>query len=814
MEQVGPPMAMIERVTLETSLKPFKSTDDAALAATCREIFRQWQALTATAQRVAVMLWVGDGSEILEWKGDLEEEIPWASSIGFCNVQHGAFRQGWEARNPERPYMPDPPRFTYRHLQGIVALFKRIGAEEFGLSVEVGATIDPGPEFVESQFKYVRHPEIITGGERWQPGPPITFIRAYGTLRADDVAYAGLPDGVPEGTSFGAFLGRQCSSFLPAMGFDYLWLSNGLGFSHYAWTLTGENFDGERFGCTDYAAEAERVVSFWRDFRRECPDCPIEVRGTNFPMGVDIAADCICFERIYELGRPAAQPVNPPWGSRDLGMEMTAHMSRIAVLPGEQLGIRHYVNDPWFCQNPWWDFYNREPYDYYCPWVVGALRGDGSLQTPTWLELLTVDTEEGALNEDTAIEIVPHLRRAMSTVPDAPGLLTWVYPFHEYHALAREEPACIGLTLFNDLFIRAAIQNGLPLNTVLASHDFVSLVSERPEVLRHTVIVAPVPREEWPYGDPLADWIAAGGRALLYGSVASASKRIRGVLNLEAEVPIENEVDVELSSADWDDELTVCDTPHIAYHNSQLSGGPMVEALRDEDDDATAVRAFCRDGHKRRVGALHRAKPEWNGGAVAWVRGSLAELPAPGSFARRDDAAPGPLDVSLWLRLLLADFGIHLRQVRHSAGSQPIALFVSRHRNGFLFTGFKPDATAALRMRFPQGVPLLTERETRIEDGLGRYYLARSFQEECRVFVDQREPTLLRCKADRWPTGKERSLMVSGLRDAKLTVYPYAEALEGDRVEFEGHTELEPRVDVAGKCIELAGVSGQISVTW
>jgi hypothetical protein len=214
------------------------------------------------------------------------------------------------------------------------------------------------------------------------------------------------------------------------------------------------------------------------------------------------------------------------------------------------------------------------------------------------------------------------------------------------------------------------------------------------------------------------------------------------------------------------------------------------------------------------VGALYRAQPEWRGESVVWGRGGLAELPAPGSFAQRDEPSGRLLAVSLWMRLLLGEFGFHLRQWRHSASSRPMALFVSRRRNGFVFTGFKRDATVALDMRFPRGVPLLTEWERRVRDGLGRYYLARSFQEECRVFVAQDAPTLLRCKADRWPTGKERRLVVSGLQDARLTLQPYAEALEEDRVEPEGDADAEPNVHLVGNCIELTDVSGQVAITW
>ena len=36
---------------------------------------------------------------------------------------------------------------------------------------------------------------------------------------------------IPEGMSLGTFLGGQSQHFLTDLGFDYLWLSNGFGFS-------------------------------------------------------------------------------------------------------------------------------------------------------------------------------------------------------------------------------------------------------------------------------------------------------------------------------------------------------------------------------------------------------------------------------------------------------------------------------------------------------------------------------------------------------------------------------------------------------
>jgi tripartite-type tricarboxylate transporter receptor subunit TctC len=39
-------------------------------------------------------------------------------------------------------------------------------------------------------------------------------------MRGDDYAYAGFPQGLPEGTTFGTFLGRQFAGLAKEMGFD------------------------------------------------------------------------------------------------------------------------------------------------------------------------------------------------------------------------------------------------------------------------------------------------------------------------------------------------------------------------------------------------------------------------------------------------------------------------------------------------------------------------------------------------------------------------------------------------------------------
>lgn len=58
--------SVFRRVTLESSLKPFRRVDAPAIQSVCEHVFRQWAALLRRADGCAVMLWTADGSEILE----------------------------------------------------------------------------------------------------------------------------------------------------------------------------------------------------------------------------------------------------------------------------------------------------------------------------------------------------------------------------------------------------------------------------------------------------------------------------------------------------------------------------------------------------------------------------------------------------------------------------------------------------------------------------------------------------------------------------------------------------------------------------
>ena len=182
------------RVVLETALKPFRVLTDDAVRATCAELFRQWEPLIRHADESAVLLWTADGSEILTYRGALEDEFEWARYIGFANTQypHAYEAPGCRDYRKAVPFIENPPRMTYGSLKAIIAALREVGSEVTGKPVSVGATFDPGPEFADSPWRYEHHPEVFV---RSPKGLRALFLCAQSTLNGDSQPYAGFPDG-------------------------------------------------------------------------------------------------------------------------------------------------------------------------------------------------------------------------------------------------------------------------------------------------------------------------------------------------------------------------------------------------------------------------------------------------------------------------------------------------------------------------------------------------------------------------------------------------------------------------------------------
>lgn len=814
----------LRRVSLEMSLKPFRSMDPAHIEQACAEAFRQWLPLLRMGETASMLLWVADGSEILEWDGNLEREMEWGRYIGFANEEMFGHTPGDDNPRTAILYTDRPARITYGDLRNIVHALKRVAAEQFGVKLEVGATFDAGPEFAYSDFKYKRHPEI---NRAWLGGREIalkahyTVVCPWSKLKADPQPYAGFPEGIAEGTSFGTFLGRQCTSFLPELGFDYIWFSNGFGFSYFPWTYLGANFDGETMPLADYGELSGNVMAFWDDFKRECPDFRTEVRGTNYGSGMETAKDYIPLRELYDKQYLDFPPPNSPWAALnyDFGLELAGYMSRIAHLPKETFMYRFYVNDPWFWQNPWWDLYDREPHDIYCPLAVGRLNAEGRIEGPGVVQILSIDTEKGEMWADGPNEIVPHMQRALRDFPDRPGLLTWLYPFREYQEAVARDGSRSGTIFFEEWLVRNAINEGLPLNTVVSTDEFARMDAERLEELkRSTVLLVPGSLLEGTWAERAEAYVRGGGRMLVYGKVED--ERLGALLNVGRadDGGLEGELDLELHAAQPD----TCRSAEPALrlkHGPLMSAGAIDETVARPDDPATTVRAAVRQGGRSRVFALTRALPDWQGGRIGWVRGSLpfAAGAKPGHLPVRQDGAWA--DASALLRYALDDFGWTLRQDRVDAGSRAVLLFVAVRDNAFWFTGCAQDTSVGLRLGGPEGAPLFPGQTVHVEGGVADCRLGRTFHEECRVFVRQPQPGLVFCQEKSpYPTKLKRSVRtigVSRLAEADLTIYPPPDALRQGLVEISHKGALiRPELHPAGDRLVLKGISGAVEISW
>ena len=140
---------MYKRVTLELSLKPFKKTEDAYIREVCQKIFAQWRPLIKDCEVISVMLWTADGSEMLDYAGELDAPFEWCHYLGTANLPYNTTGDDSISLHQLKfDYMDNPPEMTYRILRKIVRNLKLAGAEAFpGKMIQVGNTFDIGPEF-------------------------------------------------------------------------------------------------------------------------------------------------------------------------------------------------------------------------------------------------------------------------------------------------------------------------------------------------------------------------------------------------------------------------------------------------------------------------------------------------------------------------------------------------------------------------------------------------------------------------------------------------------------------------------------------
>ena len=735
-------MSVLKNITLEMSLKPFKSREPDMIRSVCRRVMDDWAPLCRNAEAASVLLWASDGSEILAYAGNIDDKFEWARYAGSASRT--------QATNPALDpdcaglhsahflYMEDPPEFTYRDLRLIVQSLKEAGADR------VGIAFDPGPEFAESPFKYRLHPEILAGDAFGTKA----FVCCYHAMRADMAPYAAFPDGIPEGTSVATFLGKQSKVFLADMGFDFLWLSNGFGFGSETWRPTGVTYDGERFHPERLDESREKVIAFWRLFREAC-DCRIETRGTNLTVGIDMATDGVDLAGIYDGGYGLLPPPNSPWAALDgnFGLEIAGYLSRIARLPkGEGFLFRYYIHDPWFMNSPWMDRYEGAPHDIYLPLSLCRIGADGHVETPDYLSLLTIDNTLGEMPQRCVLEPTAHLVAALSHVPDAPSPVVWVYPFDDY---------CKGQNLakpyFEDRFIVGAVNAGLPLSSVADMNVF----SKCADALRNAILVAPVPAAGSPANAALLAHVSAGGRLLLYGSVRDAAPALKSALGLADAAPLSGEMKIEGPVLD-PDLLERAPYARRLFVDGLLSDGGMDAVATGESEVLARVRSADGEARAFCVAAMD--------GRLLWLRGRNDGL-----HLHRERPADKYYPAEVLPRALVARFGWKIAFEKPFTAARAPVVSIARRDNALWFSGYVPDTTVGIRLSAPLGAPLLLGMETIPDGSESVYRMPRAFHLECRVFVRQGEKSVV-CYKETTPSSflVARRTMLMGLRNAEV----------------------------------------------
>jgi len=787
---------MIKNVTLEVSLKPFWDLSDEGIRTVCEKIYLQWLPLIKDIEIISIMFWTADGSEILEYKGSLDDTFEWAKFIGVANPEvYGKIpalpQKELSMHHSPRLYRKNPPEYTYRNLKRILDTMRMVFAEK-GRVIRLGTTFDPGPEFAVSPFKYKNHKESCMANTLGTDTELRSFVCCYAELDADSIAYAGFPDGIKAGTPFGNFLGRQTKYFCADMGFDYIWLSNGFGFGLETWGVCGAIFDGKKFDNAACVDIKNKIFRFWTEFRKELPDMPIETRGTNLSTGMDLSSDAVPLREVYKNVPGIKAPPNSPWAALngDFGMELAGWMSHISNLPsGTGYPFRFYTHDPWFINSPWLDRYGKNPHDIYMPLAIARIDKKGEIMCPDSISFLSIDDSYGDMPEQVPDEVIPHVKAALKSAPDMAGPVVWLYPFDEYHDMTFSGEN-IEEVFFGDWFMRTAINCGFQFNTVVSTSNFNGMT-------KGNVVVTPtaVTRNKKAF-DLLKKFIEDGGKVLFYGPVNDT--QLLNLLGLKTSDAIEGELKAVIEGKS-----------ELINHNSIYSAGA-INTVKDKDD--IEIIASVQD----KVIALKRSN-------IVWVRGTNSfVIQQNGRYPEMYDRNKYFYPESL-MRILLGKLGYICEFYKYTKDQRDPVIVTNYNKNALYFSSYVPNLNTTERLKFPEGAPIFVETETIIENGLSVYHFPKAEHLECRVFVEMKDAAV-KCKEFCLCNPEvKRRLEITGLKNATLRFRPETGYEETTQVllnpagpPFVEGNFLEPEIehDFAGTVLTYRNVTGKILISW
>ncbi len=737
---------MFKEVNLEVSMKAFMKNGNTSenILNIVHQIFNQWQPLLKNREQISILLWLGDGSDILDYTGNLDNKIEWAYFVGCANKPSMPFGEKLDANLHELNsiFMENPPVVTYCTIKYIVDTIKAEGEKLFPASkILVGLPFDIGPEFARSDFKYRRHPEICTGsGEGTH-----TFINSYGNLNGDNYPYAGFPQGIEDGTPFGTFLGRQTQVYFDDMGFDYLWLSNGVGFSANSWHPVGDIFDGQNFHTEKIKEVEDLVFSFWKNFRKECPNYPVYTRGTNFSAGIDYAVDAVGLHKIYNANLNILPPPNSPWAAinNNYGLELMGHMTRICELPSDQFMFRFYLHDPWWMNSPWYDRYGSNPHDIYMPMALSRIDKDGNTRSAEIFNILTIDNTMGEMPDHCAYETLPHFLKAEKDAPDAPSPFVWAYPFKEYTSAKTEEDLIKILT--GDLFICRAITSGFPLSSIVSCDNF---INHNKELYSQSIIVTPVPEKGTLFEKTIFEYIENNGKVLFYGSADNTSSKFMDMFKLSIKDGICGEISIN---------------PDL--HPDTNRDGIKADKIYIRKDTCNGKLNTISDGILADNYSLSAKYKN-----AVWYRAplSLQSLNYDTEELKYIDNPAKYIWGEALLRSVIKDFGYDISFSKATATNKTPIIMLSKSDNGIFCSFFSPDTSTETYLDFPLGAPLFIGYETELKNSKAVYHFPKSGHLECRVFVKQTDGVVSVREVSPVSVKYRRRIEVKGLENATV----------------------------------------------
>ena len=161
------------------------------------------------------------GPKFWIYRGTLDDTFEWAYYIGVANamptpdnIKHLPLDLMPIHTHPQL-YCENPKLYTYRELKQVLTTMRTVFSGKISALPQSGRgpsiPVRNSPNLISNTK---RHPEICLAHSIGHK----TFVCCYAELNADKIAYAGFPEGIPQGTSVGTFLGRQFKHYGADLG--------------------------------------------------------------------------------------------------------------------------------------------------------------------------------------------------------------------------------------------------------------------------------------------------------------------------------------------------------------------------------------------------------------------------------------------------------------------------------------------------------------------------------------------------------------------------------------------------------------------